>query len=297
MAVSGVGRSSGVSSAKSSSPITSASLSADAGGNLTLTPVGDKPINISKGREGRYHVDVDGQDIAFTPEQMKRLDIDARAGNPVKLAHGVDIPVKINGVEHERGVDGAARAKGKGFESIPHIAGDRFDASTTSGAGAPQGSAALEQAGKVDANRSVKGNNWDSAGVPHVGKAGEGGKDAAKAPEQAKDAKEAEEEKKKKKAKEKKVEVVHLVQPGEDKVNIKNEGDTLKIEFIESLERWKRMMANMAGEGEGNLVPTMGDVQSQVAGELFQQGLQQMAERPRSSDDTAPADDNRIRDR
>ena len=301
--VGGAGSSRGVGSSRGAGGITSASLSADDSGNLTLSPVGNAPINVSKGGDGRYHVDVAGQDIGFTPEQMNRLNIEAGPNNALKIAQNMDMPVQVNGQPH--GTAGAMEAQktpGKGFDSIAETAKDSFVASgqqansahnrpDVSGLNASQ---QVAEASKTDANRAVTSNNWDNAGVPPAGsthgahtiQAVENPATSQKAheakgpqndPKGTDEAKKPEEEKKKK---ELKVEFVKITSPNEDKVDIKPMGDTIRVEEHVSMEHWKKFYQNMQSGAAGGLDSGASQAAStEVAGVRAQELEKQLAAR------------------
>lgn len=342
MAVGAVGttsRSSGAPAAAPKAATTDASLTADADGNLTLTPPpGKMPINISKGDEGRYHLSVGNQDIAFTPEQMKRLDIKATADNPIRMDANVDLALKVNGQAHERGPDGMAqKARGRGFESIPEVAGDAYaapaaQAAQQKGAQRTPGLKAAQQvdaAQNTDASRAVRGNNWDSVGVPgrtreaSAADRAERAQDAAragdkappdvkKADEKRTDEKKTEEQKKpEEKKKPKEVQFVQVLDPGGGEgVDVKTMGDVIRVEEKVSIDRWKKFFANMAGGGGASGLDDGGMLNAaatEVAGvraqameaQLAARALSQAADPSRVpvTQDTVATDNNTARQR
>ncbi|MBI2372392.1 MAG: hypothetical protein HYV07_00200 [Deltaproteobacteria bacterium] len=58
----------------------------------------DDRIQVTKGADGLYHVNVNGQDFRFTKSQMARLRIEGGAGNDkITVGPNVDVPVRVSG--------------------------------------------------------------------------------------------------------------------------------------------------------------------------------------------------------
>lgn len=261
----------------------SASLTADDDGNLTLRPVGDHPINITKGGDHRYHVDVGNQDIAFTPEQMGRLDIQAGSGNRLRIDKNVDIPVKVNG--QPCGPDGPMEmeeARGRGYESIPELAGDKYTgpetrtpAATAALTAEPTGTPSTrtpQEARNTDANRVVTGHNWDNVGVPQkTDKATPTGSPQTKrSGEETPNPAEKEEAKKPEKGKGKPVILMQLTTTGPEEVKVENDPDAIRIKiFKNEMDLWKKMMQNMQMGARNSIVladANLNHVKADVAG-------------------------------
>src|SRR5688572_6230383 len=93
-----------------------ASVSRDFGGNITLDAgKGNDQINVARGGDGMYHVNVNGQDFSFTRDEMSRLTIKGGKGDDqINIASNVDVPIKVEG--------------GKGNDQINnHANGTRID--------------------------------------------------------------------------------------------------------------------------------------------------------------------------
>ena len=99
------------------------------GGDITLDAgAGNDRIQVSKGADGKYHVNVNGQDFAFTAEEFKRLKIKGGDGNDrITVAGNVDLPIKIDGgagsvrpcaVSAQAGLLGAGPSCGPARESV-----------------------------------------------------------------------------------------------------------------------------------------------------------------------------------
>lgn len=264
-------------SARAAPPVDSATLTADDAGQLSLSPTGNQPIDIGKGRDGRYHLNVGGQDIAFTPEQMSRLDVKAGPGNRVKMSADLDIPVSINGHPHVPGKSGQPEpVKPKGYDAVG-MGADRYETAAARSGARPEIATpnAVAQADPGAAHRAVKGNNWDGVGVP-----GQDGARHAQSPAQAQEAEKAhkpepDEEEKKPEKKGKKFSVVRVFDPSSDQVQMKDTPEGTVMEIHESLNLWKKMMANMRG-GDGLDASAGGGAEAEIAGALLAQGMQQL---------------------
>jgi hypothetical protein len=262
-----------------------ASLKADDNGQLTLKPLANGPVDVSRGADGRYHVSLNRQDIAFTPEQMGRLDIQAGEKNPLRMAPDVDIPVKVNGQLHGPGGPLAAGgAPGKGFDSVPGVAGDAYvppEGKATGGRTDARGLHAAQQLQDVeraDASRAAAGNNWDSVGVPERPASAEQVKDGAEAKVGEKGEKGQKADKSEKEKKGKSVQVCNAPTNGPDHVKAEDFGDMARITIYKNeMDIVNKVMTNMlpAARESIELVDMRNKAEGAVAG-MRAEGLAQM---------------------
>src|SRR5687767_9464088 len=101
-----------------------ATVSKDFGGNITLDAGrGNDQINVNRGADGMYHVNVNGQDFAFTRDEMSRLTIKGGKGaDQINVGPGVDVPIKVDGGKGSDTINNAANGTqingGKGQDFI-----------------------------------------------------------------------------------------------------------------------------------------------------------------------------------
>lgn len=75
-----------------------ANVSRDPSGQITLsTGAGNDTVNVARGLDGLYHVNVNGQDFAFNRQELSRLAINTGRGfDQVHVAGNVDVPFRLD---------------------------------------------------------------------------------------------------------------------------------------------------------------------------------------------------------